>query len=60
MKRTPQKTPVLKESDLKRLVNNNSSLELELPAADEFLWTNEEVREVCAGFRDIEGFERTS
>jgi len=43
---------ILEQSDFEGLAKIRSSLEL--PAADEFVCSNEEVQEVCAAFIDIQ------
>jgi len=58
MIRSSHQTPILHELDYNGFGDINSSIEL--PAAEEFAWTNEEVREVCAVFRDIETVDGTS
>lgn len=58
MKRSSHQTSISQELDHNGFGDINSSIEL--PAAEEFAWTNEEVREVCAVFRDIETVDGTS
>ena len=54
MKKRSRQISVLEESDFDAL---HSGPDFELPTADEFVCTNEEVREACALLRNRENLE---
>ncbi len=55
MKKRSRRIPVLEESDFDAFQHSGPAFEL--PAADEFVCTNEEVREACALLCSSENLE---
>ena len=58
MKKHARRTPLWEEPGRDGLRNAEPSFDL--PGADEFVYTDEEVREVCAEFRDLVSFDHSS